>query len=99
MITVALGIGNWVKKALNAAPLNVHSLFRPVDDHDPHPRSNTVSERKLSREGTPDEIKVILGWKIDTRKFRIFLPKAKALDWSNSIKSHLKKNYIIDFHL
>jgi len=43
---------------------------------------------------TPDEIKNILGWVVNTRLFRIFLPIEKANEWIHSIKSIIKHNII-----
>ena len=37
MITMVLDMKGWVEKALNAAPLVIHSLFRPTDTSDPLP--------------------------------------------------------------
>ena len=56
IIIVVLNIGNWVWKALNAAPLAIYALFRPTDCDDPLPREDALSKRKMEGEGTPDEI-------------------------------------------
>ena len=69
----------WTNKGQNAAPLAVHTIFRPVNRNDPIPRDDATSIRKLKAEGTPTEVQNILGWKIDTRQFRIYLPKDKSL--------------------
>ena len=99
IITAVLGIRDWVDRARNIAPLAVYTLFRPVEESDPLPRSNTVSERKLCGEGTPSEIKIVLGWKVDTRLFRIFLPEEKATEWTKSIKCMIKRNTVTSDHL
>ena len=90
IITVALDCASWVTKAQNAAPLAVHTIFRPTDNTDPLPRADATSIPKLDGEGTPDEIKTVLGWVLNTRLFRIFLPKIKAKDWIHDLKSILR---------
>ena len=72
-ITVVVERENWVKKTVNVALLVVHALFRPVDENDPVSREEMVSMRKLAGEETPDKTKIILGWKVNTRRFRIYL--------------------------
>ena len=85
IVTAMLDKANWVQKGQNAAPLAVHTVFRPIDDSDPLPRADAASIPKLKGEGTPDESKIVLGWLIDTRKFRIFLPIEKAADWTHDL--------------
>ena len=85
IITVMLEIKNWVSKGQNAAPLAIHTIFRPTQKDDPIPRDDATSTRKLKGEGTPDEAKVVLGWLINTRRFRIYLPKDKTSDWISDI--------------
>ena len=85
IISVALAASDWVARAQNAALLAIHTVFRPRDPRDPLPREDTTSIRKLRGEGTPDERKIVLGWLVDTRKFRVYLPRPKALDWLQQI--------------
>ena len=94
IITAVLEMGQWLKRAQNAAPLAIHTVFRPTNPKDPLPRSDATSERKLKGEGTPDERKTILGWLVDTRLFRIFLPEDKAKVWIKELKRMLKLDKI-----
>ena len=48
---------------------------------------------KLSGEGTPDEVKVVLGWKIHTRLFRVYLPEHKATMWNRIIRDIIRTGY------
>ena len=75
----------WVERAQNAAPLAIHTVFRPTSA-DPLPRADAISERKLRGEGTPAEHKTILGWEVDTRSFRVRLPEQKAETWIREIR-------------
>ena len=94
IITAMLDEGGWLLKGANAALLAVHTFFRPTTNSDPLPRPDAASIRKLIGEGTPDEKKTILGWFVDTRLFRIFLPLEKANEWIHSIKSIVKANIV-----
>ena len=94
LITLMLDLGNWSKKGSNAAPLAVHTLFHPTDENDSLPRDDPASIRKLDGEGTPDERKIILGWTVDTRLLRIFLPGEKATKWLREIKQILRQDEI-----
>ena len=80
-ILVASDLENNVARAQNSIPLAAHCFFRPLSKNEPIQRNQTVSKRKLEGEGMPDEIKVVLGWTIDARLFRIFLPTDKAFHW------------------
>jgi hypothetical protein len=69
----------------HSVPLALEAFFRPVDKEDATTRKEIISITKHLAEGTLAERKVILGWLIDTRRFRVFLPKEKARDWLNDI--------------
>ena len=90
MITVVLEVRGWIVEALNTAHLVIHSLFRQIDKSDPLSRDGSISRRKLKWEGTSDERKIILGWMVDTRKFRISLPTDNAVEWICAIQRVLK---------
>ena len=70
IITAALDYSNWVANGQNAAPLAAHILFRPTNKYNP----------LFEGEGMPNETKTILGWVLNTHRFRIYLPKMKAKD-------------------
>ena len=57
IIAIMLDFDDSSKKDQNAAPLVVHCTFRP----DMITRNNAISIRELDGEGTPEEVKNILG--------------------------------------
>ena len=57
---------------------------------DPLPRADATSISKLDGEGTPDKIKTVLEWVLNTCLFRIYLPTLKAKDWIYDLKSILR---------
>ena len=92
-ILIALDIEKNVTRSQNSIQLATHCIFRPLSKNEPISRNDTVSKRKLEGEGTPDEIKPVLGWIIDTRLFRIFLPTDKAFYWISDLKLLLQEKY------
>ena len=52
-------------------------------------RADPLSLRKLEGDGTPSERKLVLGWLLDTREFKIYLPMDKAIGWIAEIKEIL----------
>ena len=90
ILTIALDQEDEVKRSQEAPPLIFHSIFRPVDENEPLPRNDNMSKTKLAGEGQPCESKVMLGWLINTRTMRIYLPVDKAFDWKRDINNILK---------
>ncbi len=46
--------------------------------------------KKFAAEARPAEIKTVLGWAINTRSLRIYLPMDKFAEWHSNIKEMLK---------
>ena len=81
-------IGDNAERCAAAVPLAVHLISRPTDPAEPIPRDDILSLKKLAGEGKMEEIKIILGWEINTRALTISLPEAKYVAWTRDI-SHL----------
>ena len=94
LITLAIDAEEWIWNSQNAAPLAVDTVFRSENKDDPLPRPPAASIKKLKAEGLPDETKIVLGWLINTRLFRIFLPIDKASFWIIDLKSILRKDKV-----
>ena len=94
-ITAAVDNNDNLKRAQNAIPLVTYVSFRPVSQNETVERDDAISERKLKGDGTPSEKKIILGWMLDTRALRIYLPVDKAIFWSSEIDRLLQENYKI----
>lgn len=80
-----------MKRGTNAVALALDALYRPTNVNDSVLRNAIMSRRKLSAEGRLEEIKIVLGWTIDTRRFLISLPHDKAARWIEDIKDIIKK--------
>ncbi|MFN9982272.1 MAG: hypothetical protein ACK53Y_20260, partial [bacterium] len=66
-------------------PLAIHSIARPVEPTDDIPRVDIISTKKLQAEGTFEEVKIVLGWQLNTRSLLISLPRDKHQKWSHDI--------------
>jgi hypothetical protein len=80
-----------IKRGNSAATLALEILGRPNAEQEPLSRSHLVSLSKLIAEGRLEEIKVILGWALDTRRLILSLSKEKFDEWSRDI-SHMISN-------
>ena len=91
LIAMAVDLDDNVHRSQQALPLSAHSVFRLLHINDDPNRKDTLSLRKLSSEGRPDETKTILGWNVDTRAFRISLSEDKYKRWMIDMASLLTK--------
>lgn len=80
---------NW-KRASQAVLLAMYLVARPTTN-DPIPRKPFLSLKKWIAEGTPEEVKVVLGWTVNTRTMQVSLPNEKHKEWTAQIKHLLKK--------
>jgi hypothetical protein len=69
-----------------AISLTIHSLARPLNLYDTLPRKDIISLKRFHAEGRMEETKVILGWLINTRSLRIYLPDDKRKQWKQDIE-------------
>ena len=53
-------------------------------------RKNIVAEDKMIAEGAAEEIKICLGWLLDTRRLKVQLPLHKVVAWKHQINTLLK---------
>jgi hypothetical protein len=88
-IGIALDKDDNVNRVCKAIPLAIHTMSGPLDSSDEIPRKEIISLKKLSEEGTPSEVKIVLGWTINTRNLRIYLPEDKYKTWTQEISNIL----------
>jgi hypothetical protein len=72
----------------HVVPLAMHVTSRPhAGDHDePIPRRPILSQPKLLAEGSPAEVQMVLGWRVDTRRLLVALPDDKHDAWALEIQ-------------
>lgn len=73
-------------RAPAAVPLAIHIISRPMSATEPLPRDNVLSTDKLTAEGSPSEIKTILGWSLDFHRLQIHLPSDKHISWTTDLQ-------------
>jgi len=80
---------------ITKAPMTVIDAIS--DDHIPHesiPRDDMVAEDKTKAEGAAEEVKVCLGWVLDTRRLLVRLPDHKNIGWKSQIEQVLKSETV-----
>jgi hypothetical protein len=73
--------------ATRPPPLVLETLFRVSDPRDHAQRDTIINLTKHKAEGKLEERKLILGWLIDTRRFKLFLSPEKSKEWIHDIKA------------
>jgi len=84
-ISVTPDISDNCNRTSAATILAIRSLSRPLDNSDPIPRKDIISLKKFIAEGSLEETKIILGWKINSRALLISLPTEKPTKWKSDI--------------
>ena len=86
MIIVCLDSARNIERALNAIPLILDTIFRPILG-EWVTRMPILNYAKTMAESRLEEIKIILGWLINTRTMRIHLPDDKVNMWVRDLNS------------
>ena len=83
LINVFLNTPSNCARQPHVVPLAMHVTSRPHagDGAEPIPRRPILSIPKLMAEGSPDEVQIVPGWQIDTRRLMISLPDDKYHAW------------------
>ena len=83
IITVAVDIGD-NRARIEAAPCTVlHAIAHNANNNSKVPRNDIISDDKNEAEGEANEIKLVLGWSLDTRRLLVKLPYHKKVAWTN----------------
>lgn len=88
LINVFLDTPSNCARQPHIVPLAMHLTSRPHagDEEEPLPRRPILSIPKLIAEGRPEEIQIVLGWRLNTRLLEISLPDDKYLAWSTDVR-------------
>ena len=99
LITVAVDLGNNLE-CINAAPCTViHAMAHHTSGKTHVIRQNMISDEKNEAEGAAEEIKICLGWVLNTRKLTIALPSHKYQAWDKMVISTMDNKSTNDKHL
>ena len=80
-----------IERVTNVVPLAIHSIFCPVDNNEPIHRDDILSAQKMKGEGALCEVKQILGWTVDSRKFTVSLSTEKESHWQQNLDQLIQK--------
>jgi hypothetical protein len=91
-IGIAPGLRDNVCRLSIIMPLVICLLGRPPHASEPIIRKWLLSLSKFAAKGRPGEIKIVLGWLLDTRQLLISLPEYKQIVWKDQIQTILKES-------
>lgn len=80
-----------LQRAPFVIPSVIAAISRPNSAQEPLRRDAFLTLSKLSAEGAPAEVRIVLGWQIDTRRLRISLPDDKYATWNRELEALIKK--------
>ena len=93
IITCAVDIGNNLDR-ITKAPITIIEAVANQGDTAGIKRDDMVEMEKAAIEGPAEEIKIVLGWKIDTRRLLVSLPEHKFIAWTTQIDETLKNKTV-----
>ena len=85
-INIGLDTPSNLPKLKAAVPLAIDITSRRVAAAEPLPRSALLNKNKMAAEGALEETKIVLDWKLDTRRLLISLPDHKYSAWTGQIQ-------------
>jgi hypothetical protein len=93
-IAITPDLSNNVSRMVSAVPLAIRSITCPLNHLDEIPRNDIISMKKFEAEGKMEEVKIVLGWQINTRSLTISLPPDKHNKWSKNIESMISNHKV-----
>jgi hypothetical protein len=92
IITLGVDIDDNLSRIIAAPCTVMHAVaHRAIGNETFVPRQNFISEDKNEAEGAPEEVKITLGWELDSRRLLIKLPAHKYKAWSSQVESFLTR--------
>ena len=94
IISVGVHQGDNLQRLI-AGPCTVMHAMAHKAAGDVHlPRQDIIADDKNDAEGAPEEVKVVLGWEIDTRRLLIQLPAHKFHAWMHQVTDIGNRNTV-----
>jgi len=86
LICVCLDDKTSLERAGRATPLAVHVTSRPhAGPQEPIKHRLLLGPDKLKAEGAHAEVQVVLGWQVDCKALKVYLPKDKYMAWTGDV--------------
>ena len=94
IIKVYLGMKSAILRHAASAPLAMYVSMRPLASNEPVPKKETLSLPKLKTEGTPNEMMIVLGLWLDTRRLLLRLTDNKFTAYSQEVEEILSQGKV-----
>ena len=94
IITFGVDKGDNLQRIMAAPCTVMHALAHKVDGKSHVKRDNFIADDKNEAEGGPAEIKIVLGWNVNTRELSVSLPSHKHKAWSSQLQSFIKRKTV-----
>ena len=94
IITVAVNINQNLQRAMAAPCTIIHAISHNETSDPIIPRDNLIADDKNDAEGAPEELKICLGWLLDTRRLKVSLPSHKSRAWSKQVQDTINQKTV-----
>ena len=91
IITMGVDVADNLKRIMAAPCTVMHAFTHSVDGPSHIPRQNFIADDKNEAEGGPEEVKIVLGWELNSRSLSVHLPFHKFRAWSSQVDSFLSR--------
>ena len=92
IITIAADLGDNLERITKVPVTVMHAVADNATKVDKGTkRSDMLAEDKMQAEGAAEEVKICLGWILDTRILQIKLPLHKATAWKSQIEQVINR--------
>ena len=75
-----------IRRLKRAPLLAIDAIARPLLEKEPIPRHEMAARNKFLAEAGGEEVKIVLGWKINFRSLKMYLPENKFVAWSGDFQ-------------
>ena len=86
IMSITVDSGNNLEKLMAAPCTVIHAIAHSANGKTHIKRQDLISDEKNEAEGAPEEVKICLGWQINTRKLLVSLPSHKYHAWNLQIE-------------
>ena len=87
IITIGVDVKDHLQRIIAAPCTVMHSVAHNSSTSTSIPRHDLIAEDKNEAEGAPEELKIVLGWQINSRALTVHLPEHKFKAWSSQLDS------------
>ena len=94
IISCCVDIGDNLERLMTAPCTILHAVATNSSGDSSIKRDNLIADDKNEAEGGPEEVKICLGWTLDTRQLIVSLPLHKYKAWDAQIASVLSQKSV-----